>query len=51
MDVGTNFVLIGGEVKAIIISAKLIKAGKVIKGLSELTPVIADFIRRAYSWR
>ena len=51
VDVGTNFVLIGGEAKAIIISAKLIKAGKAIKGLLELAPVIADFIRRAYSWR
>jgi len=51
VDVGTNAVLIGGEVKAIIVSAKLIRAGKVLKGLGELAPVIADFIRRAWSWR
>lgn len=51
VDVGTNFVIIGGEVKVFAISAKLIKAGEVAKGFSQLIPVIADFIRRAYSWR
>ncbi|WP_145955319.1 hypothetical protein [Thermococcus henrietii] len=51
IDVGTNLVLIGGEVKVIVISVKLIRMGEMIKGLSELAPVIADFIRRAYGWR
>ena len=51
VDVGTNFVLIGGDIKVIIISAKLVKIGEITKGLSELAPVIADFIRRAYGWR
>ena len=51
VDVGTNCILIGGEVKVIALSVKLIKAGEVAKGFSQLIPVIADFIRRAYSWR